>query len=148
MPPLQLFYYMSTAAIFALAWWKGGSPERLGVIVLAVAYFATGVVKDVVWNEMRIGVAAVDLALAAILTGLALTRRRWWLLVAASNQILVVLAHFAALSDPALGLRVSVASRWAFGLIALYALSGGVLEHWLARERTDAPPPRSPETSL
>lgn len=136
MPPLQLFYYMSTAAIFALAWWKGGSPERLGVITLAVAYFATGVVKDLVWNEMRIGVAAIDLVLAAIFIAMALMHQRWWLLVAAANQSLVVLAHFAAVSDPSLGLRVSVASRWTFGLVALYALFGGVVEHWLARERT------------
>ena len=135
MPPLQLFYYISTAAIFALAWWKGGAPERLGVIVLVVAYFATGVVKDLEWHDMRIGVAAVDVVLAAVLIGLAMTHQRWWLLLAASNQSLVVLAHFAAVSDPTLGLRVSVASRWAFGLIALYALLGGVVERWLAGER-------------
>ena len=135
MPPLQLFYLISTAAILMIGWWKGGAPERSGVLALLVAYLATGLVKTVEVGGLRVGVAAVDVALAIVLIGLAMRHRRWWLLLAAANQILVVMAHVTAVADPTLGLRVSVASRWVFGLVVLYALLGGVVERWLAGER-------------
>lgn len=139
MPPLQLFYLASTAAILVIGWWKGGAPERWAVLALALAYLTTGLVKTVEWSGLRIGVASIDLLLAVGLLSMALRYRRWWLLLAAANQALVVLAHGTAFADPSLGLRVSVASRWMFGLIVLYALLGGVLERWLAGE----PPERA-----
>jgi len=133
-PPLQIFYYISTVAILGIGWWKGGPPERAGVIALAIAYLATGLVEEVEFSGLRAGVALVDAVLAGVLVAMSLSHRRWWLLVAAANQFLVVLAHATAVADPSLGLRVSVASRWVFGLIVLYALLGGVGERWLARE--------------
>lgn len=134
MPPLQLFYLMSTFAILAIAWWKGGAPERSGALVLFVAYLATGLVKTIELGGLRVGVALIDVALALTLVWLAMRSGRWWLLLAAANQLLVVMAHATAVIDPTLGLRVSVASRWLFGLIVLYALLAGVFERWLAGE--------------
>ncbi len=129
---LHLFYLVSTFVIWAIAWWKGARPERLGVLLLVVNYVAGGLLAPLrIWWTLPLN----DALLLAALVWMGLKFDRWWILVAAAAQLLVMLAHISVLGDPSLDMRVYVGSRWVFGILGLYALLAGVGERWLAGER-------------
>lgn len=148
MTPLQSFFLVSTLAIFALGWLKGGHVERKGVLFLVLAYVAALLVQDLNRGNHQTGVMIVDAALLVALTWMALRYDRWWLLVAVACQVLAIIAHGALWLNPEIGLRSNVVTRWLFGLIQLYALAGGVFERWLAGENAAFPglQPRGAET--
>lgn len=128
---LHVFYLVSTFVIWALAWWKGAEPERLGVLVLVFNYGAGGLLAptDLWWV-----LPANDGALLAVLLWMSLRYDRWWILAASAAQVLLMLVHVSVLGDPTLDMRVYVGSRWIFGILGLYALLIGVGERWLAGE--------------
>ena len=134
MTPLQTFFLISTLAIFAICWLKGGHPERQGVLFLLLAYVAGVLVEDMIWGELQTGVMVTDAILLVGLCWMAFRFDRWWLLVAVACQILALVAHAALWLDPDITLRSNVVTRWLFGLIQLYTLAAGVVERWLAGE--------------
>ena len=146
--PLQTFFLVSTLAIFALGWLKGGHVERQGVMSLLLAYVAGLLVQDINYGVHQLGVMFIDAVLLVVLTIMALRYDRWWLLLAVACQVLAMIAHGALWLDPEIGLRSNVVMRWLFGLIQLYALAGGVVERWLAGEAAAFPglQPRSADT--
>ncbi|MBB5745237.1 hypothetical protein [Brevundimonas variabilis] len=148
MTPLQSFFLVSTLAIFAIGWLKGGHIERQAVLVLLMAYVAALFVQDLDRAAHQIAVAIVDGVLLLALIWMALRYDRWWLLVAVACQVLAMIAHGALWLNPDIGLRSNVVTRWLFGLIQLYALAGGVVERWLAGEPAASPglQPRGAET--
>jgi hypothetical protein len=128
---LHLFYLVSTFAIWAIAWWKGAKPERLGVLLLVVNYVAGGVLAPLaIWWTLPLN----DALALAVLVWMSLRFDRWWILAAAAAQLLLMLVHISVLGDPSLDMRVYVGSRWVFGLLGLYALLLGTGERWLAGE--------------
>ncbi len=134
MTPLQTFYLVSTLAIFAIAWLKGGHPERQGTVFLMLAYVGALLVEDLMVGEHQTGVMVMDALLLVAFVWMAFKCDRWWLIVAVACQILALVAHAALWFDPGITLRSNVVTRWLFGLIQLYALAAGVFERWLARE--------------
>ncbi|WP_029416630.1 hypothetical protein [Brevundimonas bacteroides] len=127
----QLFYLVSTFAVWAIVWWKGAKPERLGVLLLIANYTLGGLLDPLrLWWTLPLN----DLACVAVLLWMAFRFDRWWILAAAAAHLLLIVVHISVLSDPSLDMRVYVASRWVFGVIGLYALLAGALERWLAGE--------------
>ncbi len=139
MPPLQAFFLVSSVVIFAVAWMRGGHVERRVVWMMLLAYVAS--VFSVAWefDRFRPADVVIDVAFLVALTHLALTRDRWWLIPAAAAQVLTVLSHAHLLLDPDVTLRANIAVRWAFGVLLLYCLLGGVVERWLAGEAPAMP---------
>ncbi len=138
MPAFQAFFLVSTLVVFAWAWLKGGHAERHGVLVLMIAFVASVLVQDIGQDvgdgRYRYAVIVVDVILTVVLLRMALTRDRWWLLVATAGQLLQVLAHASLFLNPDLSLRDNIAVRWVFGMLTLYSLLAGVLERKLAGE--------------
>lgn len=148
MTPLQGFFLVSTVAIFALGWVKGGHVERQGVLFLLLAYVASLLVEDLNVGVHQTGAMVIDAVLLVTFIWMALRYDRWWLFVAVACQVLAIIAYVALWLEPEIGLRSNVVTRWLFGLIQLYALAGGVIERWLAGEAAAFPglQPRGPET--
>src|SRR5690606_40967028 len=120
MPPVQLFFLVSSLAIFAIAWLKGGHAERVGVTWLILAYLASVLLQDFDVGRFRPAEALVDLALTIAFFRLALTSSRWWPLLVCGLMVLTLVAHGVALMEPGLNLRSSVATRWVLGILAVY----------------------------
>lgn len=142
MAPLQSFYLISILVVFAVAWFRGGHPERAGVVALLLTYVAGPFVFDLNFGRMRAGIALADVALLVALVWLSLRYDRWWLLFASAAQTLSVVSHAALLVNAEVTPRENMAAQWVFGLLALYALLAGVGERWLAGEAVAAPPLR------
>lgn len=137
--PLQSFFLVSTLAIFAIGWLKGGHVERQGVAVLLLAYIGALFIQDLERMTHQIAVMIADGVLLLILAWMAMRHDRWWLFLAVACQVLTMIAHGALWLDPDIGLRSNVVTRWLFGLLQLYALAGGVVERWMAGEAAASP---------
>lgn len=151
---VQAFYYISAFVIFALAWLGGGHTERTGVALYLSGYIASFMVQGLWFNELMWAVALIDLLVLSVLIHLALRRDRWWPLVAAAFQSLIMLIYVATVLMPELSPRSGVAASWALNVIVLYCLLGGVLERIMAGETPVSAsaiwtpvrrPPRTPE---
>lgn len=134
MTPFQAFYLYLSLFTFAVAWWRGGHPERAGVAIFVVAYSVSLLAGNLVIGDLRWGEAVVDLVTLGAFVWLAIRADRWWILVVCAFMFLVMLAHGVMILVPQLDTRGDVAARWGLGMVAVLALLGGVLERWLAGE--------------
>ncbi len=123
MPPLQAFYLISSAVIFALAWTRGGHVERRVVGIMLLAYVASLLLLPWATDRYRPGDILVDTLFLIALGHLALTRDRWWLIIAVAAQVLTMVSHAHLLLTPEVSLRDNVAVRWAFVVVMLSLVS-------------------------
>jgi hypothetical protein len=110
--------------------WKGGGPERIAALLVAVTALSTKLSVESLHLGYRSAspiVVAIDVVLAAALFLLALKANRMWTMLLASLQLCVVLAHVAKLAisqlDP-LAYYI-ILTKWAY-LIALMPVVGAV----------------------
>lgn len=122
----------------ALCWRMGGEPERRAAGMLLAAYALSLALGGVRIEGLKLAVVAADVLLAVGLLWLALTYRRWWLLVAAANAILVVIAHATVFMEPNIHQRAYIAYRMLPGLAIPLAAGFGAWERWLAGEAANA----------
>ncbi|MFK0299595.1 hypothetical protein ACIQTU_10285 [Brevundimonas sp. NPDC090276] len=118
----------------ALCWRLGGAPERRAAAMLAAAYALSLALGGIRIEGLKVAVVGADLLLACGLLWLALTCRRWWLLVAAANALLVVIAHASVFLEPDIHQRAYIAYRMLPGLVIPLAAGFGAWERWLAGE--------------
>ncbi|MNS14760.1 hypothetical protein D3C72_463840 [compost metagenome] len=136
-----MFYLVLWAAclgLTALCWRLGGEPERRAAGMLLAAYALSVVLESVRIEGLKVAVVAADVLLAAGLVWLALSYRRWWLLVAAANAVLVVIAHATVFMEPGIHQRAYIAYRMLPGLAIPLAAGFGAWERWLAGEPAHA----------
>jgi hypothetical protein len=119
---------------FGLGWLRGGRPEREAVAVLGLGYFLGNLLFYVRVRNFQLGEALSDLILLIGFGWLAFRRDRWWLLVAASLQTLVMAMHLLALADPGVSARADITARWGLLAMLLLVVMAGVFERWLAGE--------------
>ena len=81
------------AIAFALMLWRGGWPERVAVALLVVSILAEPLVVPIQLNTWRVGVAGLNGGLCVALWVLSFRADRWWLILAAGVQFIVVLTH-------------------------------------------------------
>lgn len=134
MEPFQIFYLWLSLVVFGLAWLRGGHPERMGVVMLVVAFLASYPLHPLRIGVFWLGDFIVDVVLASALLWLALRRDRWWTLAAAAFAVLTIAAHLVMLTVPGMDARGDIAARWGLGVLTILCLAGGVLERWLAGE--------------
>ena len=134
MAPFQAFYLYLSLFTFAVAWWRGGHPERAGVAIFVVAYSVSVLVQGWTIGDLRWGEAVVDLVTLGAFIWLAIRADRWWTLVVCAFMFLILVAHGVMIIVPQLDVRGDVAARWGLGTAAILALLAGVLERWLAGE--------------
>jgi len=137
--PLQTFFLVSSMAILALGWLKGGHAERQVVLFILLAYVFSLLMQDVHWGRQQTGVMAVDTVFLIAIFWMSLRHDRWWLLFAVACQIMAIVTHVTLWLDLGITPRSNAVTRWLFGLLLLYALAAGVLERWLAGERAASP---------
>jgi hypothetical protein len=130
---LAISWWIAALSIFGAAFAWGDRPEREGAAVILAAYLLTPLAGQWEAPGLALGVFLVDTVLAGALVFVALRNTRWWTLVAAANQCLVVLAHLTPWMDDSIWTRAAIASRMAFGLVVLAALGIGLIEHRVAR---------------
>lgn len=136
---LQLLLILLLPLAAALGWFRGGRPERTAVAAILAAWAVGLALADWRMGRSALGPALSDLGLLGTLAWLAFRHDRWWLLVATAAQSLVVAAHFALALQPDLTEGENLAALSVFRLLCLLALSGGVVERWLAGEQAAAP---------
>ncbi|MFN3669962.1 MAG: hypothetical protein ACK4VY_11675 [Brevundimonas sp.] len=133
MTPFQLFYLYFSLVVLALAWIKGGHTERLGVMVIILAYLSTLATP---WriDDFRVGEAAADVIVTLIFAWMALSRERWWPFAATASMVLALMVHLAMVLVPDLDQRADVSARAGLGLLLILSLMAGVAERWLSGE--------------
>lgn len=148
MIPIQYAFLLALPPIMAAAWFKGGRIERTttGVVMIAIAF--SGLLDGWRIGRSQTGAALCDTVLFLALLYLALTRDRWWLMVVAATQGLVVMTHLALVLRPDLTSMENLAAVNVFYLLGLLGLLGGVLERWLAGEEPAGPGRRVPRKGV
>ncbi len=114
---------------------KGGHPERLGAVLIVVAFAVSFVTHDLRIGGFYAGDAAVDLLLTGAFGWMAATRDRWWLLFMCALMGLTLLVYVAALTVPGVGPYAVISARVGLGILTALALLAGAGERWLAGER-------------
>lgn len=118
----------------ALAWLKGGHPERVGAAALIVGFGLGFIVHPWRLSDVYIGDAVLDVALTGLFGWMALGGDRWWPLVMTGVMALTVLVHGAAFAVPTLTPYADVSARIGLGMLTALTLLAGVGERWLAGE--------------
>ena len=139
---------IAMALVCGYAIWRGGWPERLAAITLALNWVGCEALEDFnVAHKAQPVVFGIDVAYAVLLLVLLTVTERIWVIFAFAMQGLIVLTHIAAALDP-------VVSRWDFFntyFVWSYAVLVAMLlgTHLEARVRPVAPflPPRHPTST-
>lgn len=134
MTPFQAFFLYLSLGAFFVGWVFGGHPERRGVMVILIAMILSVVFEEVGSDRVRWAVILIDFGLFVYLAMMALRIDRWWLMLATAMLVLTMVAHAAMFLDPNLSLRVNIATRWVFGVVAVIALALGAVERKLSGE--------------
>lgn len=96
----QWFLTFLTYAVLLLLLWRGRALDRLAALALLVSQTATPLLSGLEVFGVRLGVAGLAVFLAVSLFSLALTGRRWWLVVAAGVQLVSVASWIYQIVDP------------------------------------------------
>lgn len=124
---VMLFYtLLALSAGYAL--WKGGSPERLGaVIILLGTLFTLLVAPDKTWTfrSVHVGIFLVDLAMFAALVALALFAARFWPIWMSAMQGFGILGHLSMWIAPSIAPIVYATSHAvaSYPILALLGLA-------------------------
>jgi len=135
MTPFQAFYLYFSLAVFAVAWLKGGHPERRGVAFLVVTFIVSYLATPLQVGELRAGEAVADMVLTLALGWMAFRGDRWWPFAATAFMVLSLMVHLSLLLVPELDPRADVSARFGLGVLVIAALLCGVGERWLAGEQ-------------
>ena len=120
--------------VYAIAWVRGGRPERFGAAVLVLDDLVSLVlvrwgVSDVYPNVMvKEGVSLL------LIGGLAFRSSRWWPLAMTAAHCLIVLAYGLRLIIPSLSLYAAMSAHVGLDYLVHLTLLFGILERWLAGE--------------
>lgn len=124
--------------IVGLAGWKGGAPERIaGMLFCAalLASIATDSPRVIRYFHVETVTAAIDLLLLIALVILARAANRRWTVVAASLQVLIVLAHAARAINAQQAAFVYMLMTAFWPILQMTVLAIGTLLHWRRRSR-------------
>jgi len=134
MTPFQAFYLYFSLVVFAVAWLKGGHPERRGVAYLVIAFVISYLATPLQIGDLRAGEAVADIALTLAFIWMAFKGDRWWPFAASAFMVLSLLVHLSMLLAPELDPRADVSARYGLGVLVIAALLAGVVERWLSGE--------------
>ena len=100
-----MIYAALLVGCLIISFWRGGAPERIGALNMAIGSVLTVLVNSPLttrYASVETRIFIVDLAVLFVFLALALRTDRFWPLWTTAMQLLVVLAHLARLADPAM----------------------------------------------
>jgi hypothetical protein len=128
---IPLHHWIWAAALLgacALAFRRGGAPERLAAAGALAAWIVTVLVQDKrAFFDPQLGILAVDISFLGFLIWLALTRDRLWLLFAAAFQLLSVVTHMAIVAENEVRNLAYLRSLALWGYLFVIALAVGAM---------------------
>lgn len=95
MHPVQIILLTANAIAFPLLLWRGGGWDRLAVLAMIAVLLASHLAYGLTWRGVYVGIFAADVLFFISLWLLAERGGRWWILSAASFQLIGTLGHFA-----------------------------------------------------
>lgn len=134
MTPFVLLYLVTSIAALAIAWLKGGHPERLGALFWLAGWMLAAPLNDIRLGDLRWTVALLDLASFAAFLWLALRYQRWWPLAVSACFVLVLVVHLSALLVPEMTAHGEASAQLGLGMLAALMLAAGAFERWLSGE--------------
>jgi hypothetical protein len=134
MTPFVLLYLVASLAALAVAWLKGGHPERLGAVFWLVGWMLTVLVNDLRIGDLRWGVALLDLASLGAFLWLTLRYERWWPLGVSACLVLIIVVHMSALLIPEMTALGEASAQLGLGMLGVLMQAAGAFERWLAGE--------------
>jgi hypothetical protein len=127
------FLFVGLLAVCCVyAWWRGGTPERIGATIFAVGTLVTHLVVGAPSFRFRTvehGVLLVDIAAFVAFLMLALCANRFWPLWVTGLLGVGIVGHLAKLSSPGVvpWAYAVVLSIWSYPILAILAL--GTWQH-------------------
>ena len=125
--------------VYAIAWLRGGQPERLGAGVLLFGGLLAGPANAWEIGGVYPAWVALDGAILLLFVWLCFRAERWWPMVAASAYGMIVLSQGIRLMDPTFSHYAMVSAHIGLGYVVDVALLVGVWERWLAGEPAAGP---------
>lgn len=125
MHPVQIILLTANAIAFPLLLWRGGASDRFAVLAMIAAPLASHLAYGLHWRGVYVGIFVVDVLFFVSLWLLAERGGRWWILSAASFQLIGTLGHFAPFLAHERLAWAFFTLMWAvWGLISLSAFFG------------------------
>lgn len=128
-----LLLVFNLVALGAVAW-RGDRCERITVAVILAAILVEPFLQPIQISTWRIGVAVGNVALFLALWLLAERAERWWLVFAASIQLLIVATHLIPLTTDQSYTWSGVSLRLGLWSVLSLILFVGAWEAWAARK--------------
>lgn len=125
-------------AVYALAWFRGGRPERIGAGIMIFVCLLAEITYRWHVDGFYPGGLVQDCVRFLIFGWLCFRFDRWWLFPATAAHGLIVLAYVLSLESSALSHNALAAALVGLGYVIDLSLLLGVLERWLADERPAA----------
>lgn len=126
----QQIWFVTMGLVCGYALWRGGPPERLAALASLGAWFLSRMVfnyRD--WVDPQWAVLGVDAAFLVVLTALALTTDRTWVLFATAFQLLGVVIHVAITLDHEIEALAYVRGLVIWSYLVIFALGVGTWRH-------------------
>ncbi len=111
--------------VCAVAAWRGGPDERLAAGGLLAGWALTMTVYREQFTQTEWGILLVDLALLALLVGIALRSSSFWPLFAAGFHLLALMTHFANAVDVEVGAWAYYTAEIIWGYLLAFAIAVG-----------------------
>ncbi|MGR6534079.1 hypothetical protein [Brevundimonas sp. RM1] len=118
---------LNIAGLLLMAW-KGARIERCAAALLATYILIEPLVLQLQLSTWKIGLASLNLALFAGLWLLSVRSTRWWLVLAAALQLLVVCTHLLPFLSSQLTAWTGVTVRLTLWTLISLTIFGGVWE--------------------
>jgi hypothetical protein len=96
MIPHYILFWILLFLIFAFAWWRGGTEERIAASVCVLATVVTHFVASPLasrYSNVESGLLAIDLGVLFAFVAIALYSSRFWPLWTAGFQLTVSMSH-------------------------------------------------------
>lgn len=125
--------------VYALAWVRGGRPERTGAAVLLLDSLVSSVLFRWDIDQIYPNAMVKEGACLVVIGWLAFRSERWWPIAMTAALCLVILTYVLRLLDPALSHFAAASARVGLAYLIDLILLIGVFERWLAGEPAVAP---------
>jgi hypothetical protein len=124
MIPHYIYFWAILLSICGFAWWRGGREERIAATACVLATVTTVLVIPPIavrYSQPNLVLLAIDVAMLAAFTGIALTSRRFWPLWVAALQLIMTTSHLMRAIDSDLVPRAYAAASilWSYPILLI-----------------------------
>ena len=140
---LAYFYLAYITTCSAYIFWRGGAPERAGILIAIIASIASNLAilasVGLRFQQVEIGVFVVDLVTMGAFLALALYADRFWPLWVAGIHLVGLATHAAMLLSPTVvpWVYAWIQAFWAYPIVVLMVIGAVRHQKWLSRYGAD-----------